>query len=418
MTWTRWLGLVLLVWAVLLCPAAAAPTDGSVQDADEDCVKEVGTCPVDLEDLDDEPDASAPSPPLKPAPAKPPPAPARPSLVFFWGVGCPHCEAAKPFVAALERELPVERVEVRQDAAGRKRFIETLRGLGASAVGIPTFVVGDAYVVGFTGAGTEREVRALLEGKRGTEAVRSVELPMIGQVDPSAVPLPAFTLLIGLVDGINPCAMWVLLVLLSILVHVKSRQRLLLFGGTFVVASGVVYFVFMTAWVGVFSLVGLSRHVTIALGLVVLTMGLVNLKELVWFKKGVSLMIPDKAKPGLYRRMRGIAGAASLPAAFLGIAVLAFFVNLIELGCTLGLPAVYTRILTLRGDLSPVGRYGYLALYNVAYVVPLGLIVLIYVATLHRLTLSERGAKVLKAVSGVLLVTFGLLFVLAPGVLS
>lgn len=415
----RWLPLVLLVWAVLLRQAIAAPTDGSVQDADEDCVKEVGTCPIDLEGLDDEPDASVPS--KAPPPPARPPEPERKRLLFFWGVGCPHCEAAKPFVSALERETPgltVERVEVRQDTAGRSRFIDSMRRLQASAVGIPTFVVGDAYVVGFTGEATEREVRALLQGKPTAQSPRSVELPMIGSVDPTAISLPAFTLLIGLVDGINPCAMWVLLVLLGILSHVKSRKRLVLFGGTFVVASGVVYFAFMTAWIGVFSLVGLSRHVTIALGLLVLGMGLINLKELFWFKQGVSLMIPDKAKPGLYRRMRGIAGAASLPAAFLGVTVLAFLVNLVELGCTLGLPAVFTRILTLRGDLSAPMRYAYLALYNVAYVVPLALIVLVYALTLHRLTLSERGAKVLKAVSGVLLVTFGLFFILAPDVLS
>jgi hypothetical protein len=124
-------------------------------------------------------------------------------------------------------------------------------------------------------------------------------------------------------------------------------------------------------------------------------------------------MIPEQAKPGLYRRMRGIAKSTSLAAAFAGIAVLALLVNLIELGCTLGLPAIYTRILRLRGDLSAAARYGYLALYNLAYVVPLALIVILYAVTLYRLTLSERGAKVLKAGSGVLLVAFGLLFIAA-----
>lgn len=418
------IGLLAIVACLLLLAgsAGAAPTDGSVADADEDCVKEVGTCPVDLSDVDDVLDAG--KAPEASAPRAVPPA-TSPSLdagekrlVFFWGVGCPHCQAAEPFVRTLERENPglrVERIEVRQDAQGRARFLQTMRALHAGAVGIPTFVLGDAYVVGFTGAATEAEVRALLRGERSVRS--SVDLPWVGSIDPNQVSLPAFTLIVGLLDGVNPCAMWVLLVLLGILTHVKSRTRLLLFGGTFVVASGVVYFVFMTAWVGLFSLVGLSRPITIALGVLVLAMGLVNLKELVWFKRGVSLMIPDRAKPGLFRRMRGIGSAASLPAAFVGIVVLAFLVNLIELGCTLGLPAVYTRVLTLRSDLSSFARYAYLALYNLAYVVPLALIVLVYVATLHRLTLGERGAKVLKAVSGVLLVIFGLFFVLAPDVL-
>ena len=175
---------------------------------------------------------------------------------------------------------------------------------------------------------------------------------------------------------------------------------MLLFGGAFVLMSGVVYFLFMTVWVGLFRLIGLSRTITIILGCVVLVMGLINLKELMWFKKGVSLMISDKAKPKLFKRMRGIARAASLPAALGGVVALAFVVNLIELGCTLGLPAVYTRILSLRHELGAPARYGYLALYNLAYIVPLAAIVAVYAATVHRITLSERGAKILKGVSG------------------
>jgi thiol-disulfide isomerase/thioredoxin len=383
-------------------PADAAP--------DADCV-EAGSCAVDLSDLLGEP---APAAPL----------PARARLVFFWGVGCPHCEEAKPVVAQLARDFPelgVEQVEVRRNPEGAERFVSTMRELGAGAVGIPTFVVGRDYVVGFAPGTTDQELRELvqraLRGEAPPAQPRSVKLPLVGEIDPATISLPAFTLMVGLVDGINPCAMWVLLVLLGILMHVKSRARLLLFGGTFVVVSGVVYFIFMTAWTHVFALVGFSRHVTIGLGAIVLLMGLINLKELIWFEKGVSLMIPDKAKPGLYRRMRGIARSAGTPAAYFGIVVLAFLVNLIELGCTLGLPAVYTRILTLREDLSGPARYGYLALYNLAYVVPLAVIVLVYAATLHRFALGERGAKVLKGVSGVLLVLFGLLFILAPDVL-
>jgi thiol-disulfide isomerase/thioredoxin len=404
------------VWAT---PALAEiPADAA---ADAECI-EAGSCPVDLSDLPVETEAAqsptAPAPPVSAAPA-------RAQLVFFWGVGCPHCEEAKPIVAALAREFPeleVEQVEVRRDPKGSERFVSTMRELGAGAVGVPTFVLGRDYVIGFAPETTESELRELVQRALRGEAApvrdRSVVLPFVGRIDPNAISLPAFTMLVGLIDGINPCAMWVLLVLLGILMRVKSRARLLLFGGTFVVVSGVVYFIFMVAWTHVFAIVGISRLVTIGLGAIVLLMGLINLKELIWFEKGVSLMIPDKAKPGLYRRMRAIARGAGTPAAYLGIVVLAFLVNLIELGCTLGLPAVYTRILTLREDLSGPVRYAYLGLYNLAYVVPLALIVLTYAATLHRFALGERGAKVLKGVSGVLLVLFGLLFILAPDLLG
>lgn len=349
-------------------------------------------------------------------------------LVFFWGVGCPHCEEAKPFVDTLERERPdlrVVRVESRKDPEGRRRFVDTMNGLGASAVGVPTFVVGERYVTGFVKGESEAQVRSLvetrrreLEGDRAADAGDThVRLPLLGEVDPKSVSLPWLTLVVGLADGVNPCAMWVLVVLLGILMHVRETKRMVLYAGTFVVMSGVVYFGFMVAWSTLFELLGFSRVATTVLGVGLLGMGLVNLKDVVWFKKGVSLVIPESQKPGLFRRMRAIAGAGSTPAAMAGIVALAFVVNLVELGCTLGLPAVYTRILSLRG-LSRGARLGYIAFYNVAYVVPLVVVVVGFVALRKRVTMTEKAARVLKGVSGTLLVVFGALFLVAPELLA
>ncbi len=348
------------------------------------------------------------------------------TLLFFWGMRCPHCEEAKPFLDALEKQEPklrVERIEVRQDPEGRRRFLDTMDRLGATAVGIPAFVIGSTYVVGYRKGETDREVSALVRRALGPEnarvepiSTRAIKVPFIGTIDPTSVSLPALTLAMGLVDGVNPCAMWVLIVLLGILLHVDKRSRMLLYAAAFIVMSGVVYFAFMTAWTTLFGLVGLSRVATMILGGALFVMGLVNLKDLVWFKKGPSLMIPAKVKPKLFRRMRAIAGAASVPAALGGILALAFVVNLIELGCTIGLPAVYTRILVLR-ELSPGVRYAYLALYNVAYVVPLFGIAITFIALRRRVSMTERTAKVLKGVSGALLLGFGALFLLAPDLL-
>lgn len=342
---------------------------------------------------------------------------------MFWGIGCPHCEAARPAVAAIAADEPglaVEWVEVRQDAAGRLRFIEAAKRLGIEGAGVPMFVIGDQVIVGFRKGLTEQELRRAIHKARTSAAAtppQTVDLPLFGAVDPSRISLPLFTVLIALADGINPCAFYVLMVLLGLLLHVPSRRRVALYGGLFVVMSGVVYFLFMTVWLGFFVAVGGSRWITIVLGAALVGMGLVNLKELVWFERGVSLMIPERSKPGLFRRMRRIADSASLPTAIVGITALAFMVNLVELGCTLGLPAVYTRLLSLHTGLSTAGRYGYLVSYNAIYVVPLAAIVAAYVLTLSRIAMTERRAKILKAVSGVLLVAFGVTFLVAPNLL-
>lgn len=345
------------------------------------------------------------------------------TLVVFWGVDCPHCEEARPFVESLAAEDPglrVEWVETRADPAGRARLRATAERLGLEPVGVPTFVAGDRGVVGFARGTTEAAVRALVrEGPATPRAgAEPVSIPWLGAVDPARVPLPLLTVAIGLVDGLNPCAMYVLVVLLGLLLHARSRGRVLLYGGVFVAASGIVYVLFMGAWLGFFAAAGVSRRITAVLGGVLLAMGVLNLKDVLWLRRGPSLSIPETAKPGLFRRMRAVADAASAPAAFAGVVVLAFLVNLVELGCTLGLPAVYTRLLSLREGLSGAGRAAYLALYGLAYVVPLALVVGVFAVTFRRLTFGEGAARVLKAISGVLLVGFGLVFLLRPDLLG
>ena len=349
---------------------------------------------------------------------------AAPSLTFYWGIGCPHCEAAKPFLEALERERPelvITRVEVRRDAAGRQRFVAEVGRLRIAAPGIPLFVAGDAYVLGFTEGSSEQAVRGLVGASTGAAARRDaevVQLPWVGRVEPRRVPLGAFTAAVGLLDGLNPCAMWVLVVMLGVLSNVRSRARLLGFGATFVVISGLMYFAFMTAWSGVFVAIGGSRRVTSILGVALLVMGLVNAKEVVAFRRGVSLTIPEKAKPALYRRMRGVVHATSLPAALLGVTLLALLANLVELGCTIGLPAMYTRVLSLRAELEPWQRVAWIGAYNVFYVVPLAAIVLLWVVAAPRARLGDRGARWLKGLSGVLLIAAGIVLLVAPELLA
>ncbi|HYQ80629.1 MAG TPA: NrdH-redoxin, partial [Anaeromyxobacteraceae bacterium] len=315
---------------------------------------------------------------------------------------------------AEDSRLEVEWVEVRRDPEGRARFQAEARRLGLEAAGIPLFVAGDRAVVGFSPGSSEEAVRAAV---RGMEAPPAVVLPVAGALDPRRVPFALFTVLVGLADGFNPCALYVLLVLLGILSHTRSRARMILYGAVFVAASGLVYFAFMAAWLGVFAAAGLSRAVTAALGALLAGMGLLNLKDAAWLGLGPRLAVPEAAKPGLFRRMRAVAAAASLPAAVAGIAVLALLVNLVELGCTLGLPAMYTRILSLRVELGPLARHAWLALYNLAYVVPLAAVVAAFTLTARRLTLGPRGARILKGVSGALLLGFGILFLVAPDLL-
>jgi glutaredoxin len=259
------------------------------------------------------------------------------------------------------------------------------------------------------------------------EADRStVELPLIGTVNFRSVGLPAFTLAVGLVDGFNPCAMWVLLFLLSILVNLKDRRKILAVAGTFVLVSGVMYFLCMAALLNIIDFsAGLNsltfgaidQPVYRALGLLAVIVGVIHVKDFFAFKKGLSLSIPESAKPGIYARVRKIVTAENVVGAVIGAAVLAVLVNMIELACTAGLPTMYAAVLHAQ-DLTPWQEYGYLGLYNLAYMFDDGLMVGVVVITLGKTRLQETGGRWLKLLSGAAILALGLVLMLRPDLLG
>lgn len=352
-------------------------------------------------------------------------------LWFFWSKHCPHCLDARVVVDRMDRELPwlmLHSLEVTDNPLNARFYVDMAGRLGREARSVPAFMLCGEMLTGFdsdatTGRALEQWAIACREraGQAGTGAIAAqaaaTERQRVGGFELAQLSLPAVTLLLAGMDAFNPCAFFVLLFLLSLLTHEQSRARMLVVGGVFVLFSGLVYFGLMAAWLNVFLVAGELRLVTLAAGLLAIAMALLNLKDYLWFKQGPSLSIPDSARPRLFQRMRGLIQARSLPAMLLATVTLALAANSYELLCTAGFPMIYTRLLTLQGLTAP-SYYAYLALYNLVYILPLMTIVLIYVRTLGSRKLSEREGRVLKLVSGLMMLGLGSALVFAPAYLS
>jgi hypothetical protein len=240
-----------------------------------------------------------------------------------------------------------------------------------------------------------------------------IDAPWVGRISASRLGMPAFTFLIGLIDGFNPCAMWVLLFLLSILVNLRVRWKILAVAGTFVVVSGLAYFAFMAAWLNVFLFVGYLRWVQVSLALLALFVGSIHIKDFFAFKRGFSLSIPDSAKPGIYARVRKIVMAEHLYGAIAGAFVLAVLVNFIELLCTAGLPALYTQVLMLQ-EYPTWKNYAYLSLYILAYMLDDSIMVGLVILTLGKRKLQETEGRWLKLLSGLVIFALGIVLLFKP----
>lgn len=349
-------------------------------------------------------------------------------IEVFVREGCPHCADAEAFLATLKQEQPELRIVIRdvlKEPAALERLTRIVKDQGGTLVRVPSFAVGGQLIIGFSdAAATDQLIRATLAQTRA-QRLKSDEAPPIPATRPETfavnffgnsvsldqVGLPLFTLAIGLLDGFNPCSMWVLILMISLLAPMNNRSRMFAIAGTFVAVQGLAYFIFMAAWLNLFLLVGISRISEIIIAVFALLAGAINLKDFWAFRWGVSLSIPAAAKPGIYARMRRILQTENLAAAIFGAAVLAGLVQIVEFMCTSGFPALFTRILTLQ-HLDSLSYYGYLLLYDLTYMLDDAIILSIGVITLSQRRLQEKEGRWLKFISGTVMVGLGVYLLL------
>ena len=354
---------------------------------------------------------------------------------FFYSISCPHCEKERLYLDRLESQyewLKINDFEISKNESNAKLYMKKASDCGKQASSVPaTFICGE-MIVGygsdeFSGEKIREKILSCREKNRFQTSYENctdldkestlIELPIFGVVDAANMSLPLFTIVLGGLDGFNPCAFFVLFFLLSLLIHAKSRFRMLLIGGIFVFFSGLIYFLFMAAWLNIFLFIGQLQIITTTAGLIALAVAIINIKDFFWFKKGVSLSISDKGKNNLFTKMRNLMKATELSSMIVGTVVLAIAANTYELLCTAGFPMVYTRVLTLN-KLSNLDYYLYLGLYNIVYVLPLFTIVVFFTYTLGSRKLRKEEGRSLKLMSGNMMLFLGLMLVFRAELLN
>ena len=356
-------------------------------------------------------------------------------VVLFWGDGCPHCASENAFLEGLVARHPgvaVDAYEIWNDEENRQRFVEVAEAHGIEPSGVPgTFVAGRAWI-GFSDAvGAEIEAVVVAELARiaaasptpaaspsPSSSPTAVEIPVFGRLDPAAGSLVTMTALVALVDGFNPCSLWVLSILLAMMLHSGSRRRLLAVGVTFLVVAGAAYGLFMLGLFAVLDWIGYSTWVRVAIAVVVGLFGIVAIKDYFWYGRGPSLGIPEDRKPGIVRRSRQIAlSERSLLALVPITAFLAAGVSLLELPCTAGFPVMWNGILADRG-VAGAAFAGLLGLYLAIYLLDELVLFSIALVTMRVTKMQERHGRALKLTAGSVMLALAAVMLAAPALLD
>jgi thiol-disulfide isomerase/thioredoxin len=348
-------------------------------------------------------------------------------LILFWGDGCPHCAAEHEWLEEAKEKYPnlvVTEYEVWFDEGNRELLAKTAEEMGFEPSGVPVTIIGGRHWIGFSDS-----VRAQLEltiaeaatgamiTEQGQSSSSTVDVPLVGEVAVSSDSLAFSSLVIGFVDGVNPCSLWVISVLLAIVVRTGSRRRVFAIGTTFLLVTAAMYAVYM---VGIFSAMSVMGHlgsIQLVVALVAGIFGIVSVKDYFAFKKGVSFTIKDSAKPGIYRRMRAAAGQEHLLPALGATVILAVGVSLLETPCTAGFPVLWSGLLAANGvgTAEAVGLFG---LYMLPFLLDELIVFTLAVVTLRAAKMQERHGRLLKLVAGTTMLALAGTVLVSPATMN
>lgn len=357
------------------------------------------------------------------------------TLLFFWAEGCPHCAAESKYLMKLQEkypELKIEKYEVSKNRDNQIKLINLSKELKFDANGVPVTIVGDKFISGYAEGITDSKINELISNTKPVEKKseevckigapcrdqeknnQKIKLPFLGEIETKNFSLPMLSIVIGALDGFNPCAMWTLLFLISLLLGMKDRKRMWALGTAFIVASASVYFVFMSAWLNLLLFIGFIVTVRIIIGLVALGGGVYNLKDFFTNKEGGCKASGNDKRKAVFLRIKRAVHEKSFILAFLGIIALAFAVNLVELICSAGLPAVYTQILTM-SELPKWQYYLYILMYIFFFMLDDLIVFFVAMFTLRLTGVTTKYSRTSRLIGGILMLAIGLILIFKPG---
>ena len=362
------------------------------------------------------------------------------NIYLFYGDGCPHCkEEEEWFKSYLKKNdfIKIHRYEVWYNKDNQEKYSKVHDILNDTSSGIPYLIIGETVISGFDEEITPERIKnaveyykninykdkvgiylGVVEDKNEEETKTDyqeteVKIPILGKQKIKDVSIGLSAIVIGLVDGFNPCAMWILLFLISMLLGMKNRKRMWALGITFLVSSALVYFLFLISWLNLAVFLNKILYIRVAIAFVAVLFGVLQVNSFFFKKDDGCEVVDTKNRKKIIKSIQKIVKEKSFILALLGIILLAASVNIVELLCSLGLPVMFTQILTIN-EVGKLGQIFYSLIYILFFMIDDIIIFIIAMKTLEIKAISNKYGKYSHLIGGLIMIIIGILMIYKP----
>lgn len=333
-------------------------------------------------------------------------------IILFHKDTCPHCKEEIKYLNKIKEkydDIKIEMYEVTDSKENISLMNDYIKKFKIDrTVNVPFTIVNDKYTIGFSKV-IEKRLDDYIKGEINT----NFDLPIIGEVDAKSVSIPLVSGVIGLIDGFNPCAMWILLFLISSLLGMKDRKRMWIIGLSFLITSSLVYMGFLLSWIKVVDTIATSNLFMYVISVVALIGGIINIRGYRKETQTGCTVVDQKKRTKIFTKIKKFTTEQSLIIAVLGAMALAVSVNLVELACSAGFPLIYTQILEIN-NVTGIESLFYTLIYILFFLLDDIVVFVIAMTTMKATGISTKYNRYSKLVSGIIMLIIGLLMIFKP----
>ncbi len=342
------------------------------------------------------------------------------NIYLFYSATCPHCKKEEAYLKELKRKyngkIKVYRYEVTSNTKNYNIMTKVKNEVNESNLGVPFTVIGDKYILGYTEKYNTRFENIINSYLKTKKSSNTYDIPLMGRINGKGASIGLIAIILGFIDGFNPCAMWILLLLINMCLSIKDKKKMLLVGLTFIITSGIVYFLSMLGMGFVLDL-GTVLYLRDLIAIFAIILGIYNLYTYYKTRKDTGCHVTNKkARRGIVNKIKNILKSNSLLLILSGTFLLAVSVNLIELACSLGFPTIFLEILSIN-KIYALEKIGYLLIYILFYLIDDIIILLIAIKSSKVFGISTKYNKYVNLIGGIIMLIMGILLIFKPEII-
>ena len=340
------------------------------------------------------------------------------NIYLFYSKICPHCQKEEKYFETLKEKyqdkINIYTYEVTENKTNNEIMKSLKKELKENSQGVPFTIIGSKTFLGYDESLNERienTIESYLD--ENTKTDNTYTIPILGKIEAKNASIILIAIILGFIDGFNPCAMWILLLLINMCISIKDKKKMLIVCLTFIITSGIIYFLSMLGIGFILDLTTIT-YIRNIIAILAIVLGIYNLYTYIKTRKETGChVVKNEKRKTIITKINNILNNKNTLLMFGGTIILATSVNLIEMACSLGFPTIFLEILSIN-NIHGFLKITYLLIYILFYLIDDIVVLFLSIKAFEAKGISTKYNKYVHLIGGIIMVLMGILLIFKP----